>query len=394
MKLTDNSSFPSVHLGIVHAAVILLALEQHPAAKRFSAGDVETLVAEADAPDRSRDRQCGRGLHYYCASLPNGKPSPKRSFYGGYCNARGLPAPSPLTMMDAEYRSALSLYRAGKSFASMQSLSRALHMIADLCCPPHSCGLTYYSAYGMAHKRYEMRAATIFWRYARSIPDAGARWAKQTVGLVPYNAYKNLLDGSIPLKNGKWRAGTFVRICNRVAESGVKELPAVLGDDEKALDSSIHRRLILSIAHCAAMLAAFDRDVADPNLHVPGEQIPYYLCSSDFTSSVSESPLFLHFEENGTATIFNKKREVLAVRSNGSVVLTQNPDGMIARFHFGREPLLTLFPENDRLRLLAVSHGQLHCMRRTNLMEDPHFAAQTAFVLSEQKPAHAKFIYP
>ena len=72
----DKHLYPSVHCGIIRAALILLEQTAHPAAKRFSAGDAEAMVSEAAAPDQIGDRQQGRGLHYYCAVKPDGTVLP------------------------------------------------------------------------------------------------------------------------------------------------------------------------------------------------------------------------------------------------------------------------------------------------------------------------------
>ena len=76
-----------------------------------------------------------------------------------------------------------------------------MHMLADICCPPHTAGLTYFSRYAGAHKRYEARAAELF---RDSDPaslieyDAAKCWAEKAAGSVPFSAYTDLLRGSVP----------------------------------------------------------------------------------------------------------------------------------------------------------------------------------------------------
>ena len=391
----DKHKYPSVHRGIVRAALILLELEQHPAAKRYSAGDAEVLIGEADAPDRRGDRQRGRGLHYYCAAKPDGTPLPLHPALGGYCNGRGAPAPSPLTVLDAEYRTALALYRAGRFFPAMQSLSRAMHMLADICCPPHTAGLTYFSRYASQHKRYEARAAELFWDSdPASLIEyhAAESWAEKTKGNVPFSAYTDLLRGSVPESSGTWRKGTFAEICSRLAHSGTKELSAVLGDDAIALDQSIERRLKLSVARCAALLAAFDRDADDPELPVWREQQPNWLKSFMSAFTVTKEPLFLEFEDDGTVTLSTQEKRYLAVGSMGRVLLTEQTEGYTCRFRFGREPLLTLYPDGDQDRLLAQIRGQLFCIRRMTHLQGDLFLSQTSFALVTRQPEKAKVL--
>lgn len=391
MAKPDKHQYPSVHCGIVRAAVQLLDLEEHAAAKRYSAGDTETLAEEAAAPDRIGDRQQGRGMHYYCAVKPDGTPLPYHPLLGGYCNGKNAPAPSPLTMLDAEYRTALSLYRAGKFIPAMKSLSRALHMLADICCPPHSCGLTYFSRYALAHKRYEARAAEIFWCSEPSHTSAytvASDWAKKAIGTVPYETYTGLLRGGVPQKGGTWQSSQFAEICNQIALSGANELSAVLDDDELARDASITHCLLLAIAHCAALLAAFDRDVQDTALTVWEEQHPYWLKGFGTAFVLSREPLYLQFEDDGAVKLLTQERQFLAAGRAGQTFLTEERAGLTTRFRFGREPLLTLYPEGDQQRVLALIRGQLHCVRRRTVRQ-----TQTFFVLTSQRPEKAKFIF-
>ena len=394
----DKHLYPSVHCGIVRAALILLEQTAHPAAKRFSAGDAEAMVSEAAAPDQIGDRQQGRGLHYYCAVKPDGTPLPYHPVFGGYCNGKGAASPSPLTMLDAEYRSALALHRAGKYFPAMKSLSRALHFLADICCPPHSCGLTYFSRYGGAHRRYEGRAAEIFWMpdgTQRSEYTAAAEWAQKAAetSSVPYESYAGLLHGSVPVAGNSWQPSRFTEICNELALSGANELSAVLDDDEVARDRSIERRLIVSIVNCAALLAAFDRDLDDRTLPVWEERHPYWLKCFGTAFVVSKEPFYLQFEEDGAVTLSTLEGAYLAVGKLGRVTVTDQTAGMVTRFRFGREPLLTLYPDGDQDHLVAQLRGQLHSIRRISGLQGSLFMSQVSFVLLNQKPEKARFIF-
>lgn len=392
----DKHIYPSVHKGIMRAALQLLALESHPAAKRFSAADTEILISEAAAPDQLGDRHQGRGLHYYNAVRADGSALPLHPATGGYCNGKGAPAPSPLSVLDAEYRAALALRLAGKHAAAMKSLSRAVHMLADICCPPHCTSLTYFSLYGAAHKRYESRAAEIFWNCtpdALSEPDAAAEWAKQAVGKVPYPTYANLLSGSVPVSGKPWQPGRFAVICNALAESGAKHLDAVRGSDDAERIQSIRERLLLSITNAAALLAAFDRDLTEENPAIRRENHPYWLKSFNTAFVVSREPLYLHFADEGTVSLRTQDGRTLAVGAFGRVLLTEPHTDLITQFRFGREPLLTLYPNGDQNRLLAQIRGQLHCIRRVSNMQGNLFLSQVSFALVNQPPEGAKYLY-
>ncbi len=398
MAKLDKHLYPSVHCGIVRAALLLLEQTEHPAAKRFSAGDAEAMVGEAAEPDRIGDRQQGRGLHYYCAVKPDGTPLSLHPVLGGYCNGKGAPGPSPLTMLDSEYRAALALHRAGKYYPAMKSLSRALHFLADMCCPPHSCGLTYFSRYGSAHRRYEGRAAEIFW-----MPDetqvseftAASEWAKRAAEAeaVPYESYTGLLHGGVPVAGSMWQPGRLTEICNALALSGAEHLHAVLDDDEIVRDQSIRERLILSIINCAALLAAFDRDLDDMTLPVWEERHPYWLKCFGTAFVVTGDPLYLMFEEDGTVTLSTLEGAYLAVGKLGRVLVTDQIAGLETHFRFGREPLLTLYPNGDQEHLVAQLRGQLHNIHRISHLPGSLFQSQISFVLLNQKPEKARFIF-
>jgi len=391
MEHYNKHNMPSVHRGIVRAAAILLELEQHPAAKRYSAGDIETMVEEAAAPDQVGDRQRGKGLHYYCAVTPEGKPLPYHKMLGGYCNAKHEPAPSPLTMLDAEYRAALMLYRAGKYQASMKSLSRAMHMLADVCCPPHSCTMTYFSKYAYVHKRYEAQAQQIFWN-GEDEQTASAAWAEKAIGTVPYDAYRDILRGTRPQEDGTWLCGQLTVVMNRLALSGAEEIGAAVEDDADARAESISRRVLLSIANCAALLAAFDRDADDPHIRLYEERRPYWLKGVGKPYAVSEEPLYLQFDEDGAVTLSTQEGQFLAVTKLGFVRLTDRTSGLITRFRFGREPLLALYPNGDQNRPLMIAGGKLLCAYRKLQKQDETFARRTAFVLVHEKPEHVTFL--
>ena len=392
----DKHKYPSVHRGITCAAIQALALESHPAAKQFSAADADLLIDEADTPDQPGDRQQGRGLHYYNAVRPNGTALPLHPATGGYCNGKGAPAPSPLSVLDAEYRTALALRRAGKNEAAMRSLSRAMHMLADICCPPHCTSLTYFSIYGTAHKRYESAAAEIFWNSepeTLSEPDAAMEWARQAAGKIPYESYDNLLRGSIPVSGKAWQPGTFAKLCNALAESGAKHLNAVLGSDDAARERSVRERLITAVTNCAALLAAFDRDLQADNPAILREQHPYWLKSCHTAFVISRSPFYLHFSDDGTMAFVTQEGRFLAVGRFGRVQLTLPNADLTTQFRFGREPLLTLYPDGNQDILLAQIRGQMHCIRRVSNLQGNLFLSQVSFALVNRLPDSARFLF-
>ena len=392
MPKYDKHTQPSVHRGILRAAAMVLDLEQHPASGRYSAGDLETMIEEITAPDTPGDRLNGKGLHYYCAVKPDGTPLPTHPVLGGYCNGNNAPAPSPLTMLDAEYRAALSLYRSGHYTPAMKSLARALHMIADICCPPHSCGMTYFSKYAYVHKRYESQAQDVFW-HGEDETAASAEWAKRAVGTVPYDDYRDILRGTRPQEDGHWQCGPLTEVCNCLALSGSDEISAAAGDSDEKRAESITRRVLLSIANTAALLAAFDRDVADQKLRFWEELYkPYWIKGIGKPYALTEEPLFIQYEEDGSFTLSTQERQYLAVSKWGSVHLTDNTAGLTTRFRFGREPMLTIYPNGDPSRMLIIYRGKLLCTYRKLHFQTEVFTRQISFVLMQRKPEGVKFL--
>ena len=397
LTVVDKHKYPSVHCGIVQAALILLTLDQHPSARRYSVADAEILIKEAASPDRIGDRQQGRGFHYYCAVRPDGSRRTLHPTIGCFQNGRNDPAPSPLTMMNTEYRAALTLYRSGRHPAAMRSLTRALHMLSDICCPPHTCGLTYYSRYAMMHKRYEGRAAQLFW--AERVPGGDSHaiarsWASDCIGKAPYAKYHHIISSNAQIGSCQWKPGRLTAICNRLAESGAAELPAVLGEDEAARDASITRRLTLSITQCAALLAAFDRDADDLSIPVWQEKQAYWLCSASYPFAISKSPLFLRFYEDGELSLSTADGRYLAVTQMGRVILTKDTRGTVTRFRFGREPMLTLYPDGDVKRCVAWLRGQPHICRRISHLLGNLYLSQIACLLTKNMPEDTHFLFP
>ena len=172
--------------------------------------------------------------------------------------------------------------------------------------------------------------------------------------------------------------------------SGAMELDAVLGDDEIKRDDSIKKRLLVAIENCAALLAAFDRDLQDETLSVWQERRPYWLKSFGSAFVATEDPLYLNFEDDGTVTLSTLEGQYLAVGKLGRVLLSDSQNDVITHFRFGREPLLTLYPDGDQKRLIAQIRGQLHCIRRVSHLQGNLFLSQVSFALVNQMPENAR----
>ena len=138
----------------------LVALKkQYPETEEYYLPMVNQMLHTVKKPDTKGDYQNGPGMHYYCAVKRSGKPM--KPVNNCFANGKGRYR-SARTMLEESYTMALSLYCAGYEKESAGFLGRAVHMISDICCPPHSSGMTYFSAGGRIHKAYELLAEAVY----------------------------------------------------------------------------------------------------------------------------------------------------------------------------------------------------------------------------------------
>ena len=118
-------------------------------------------------PDNKNDYEKGMGRHYYCAVSYAGK-----TLYpvcGYYPNGLGRFGKSARSMLEENYTMALTMYHAGFIKQASSFLGRAVHMLCDICCLPHSACMTYFSPSGKLHHAYEDAAELL---YPDKVPPA------------------------------------------------------------------------------------------------------------------------------------------------------------------------------------------------------------------------------
>lgn len=391
----DKHIYPSVHRGIVRAAMCLLEQQRHPAASFYTVTDLETMVEEAAKPDAIGDRQQGRGLHYYCAVTPTGHPIAPTTVGTYFLNGKGQMAPSLRTMFEGEYQAAVLLRDAGKYDAAMKSLSRAAHMLADLCCPPHACGLTYFSRYAMHHKRYESRAASMFWETQPVDEEytAAARWAGLAAGNIPESTFSAALlprliaeqildcsddqaDDDAPLP--------IARLLNQLAQASAAELPYVIGSDMTAMEASIRRRLICSIRSVAALFATFAAHMHEEQRGCLHENRPLYIHALRVLQPLLQEPIYLQIEYDGSLRMTTADGRYLAVTRLGTVQLTHHIEGKKTRFRIGKEAWTQVFyVEGDQNHLLGVC-GKRLCSMNRQFYQEYEIGMRTGLFLLEE----------
>lgn len=322
-------AYPSVHRGIVRAAAYLLDDDF------FTEQDIETLVASAALPDKKGDRLNGRGMHYYCAAKPDGGCGIPDSA-GHFANGRGFYRPTPLTMFEGEWISAISLYHADYRAAALDALSRAAHFLADVCCPPHSCGLTYFSKYGKFHKLYEARAAAIFWEEQPVSDEAPAarRWAERCGG------------EALPQYDFSDTGALF----SCLAKSSSAQISAVVSGTEAETDASIRTQLTIAIRSVAALLQRFIAET-----HSPVRRL-----DMDRFYSLGGMQLKLRPCDDGLYQLVSADGRYLRVGAFGRVKLGAEP----MRFGLGIQgDGYYLHPDGDVWRVVGEKNGHLCCCR-------------------------------
>ncbi|MCR4888511.1 MAG: hypothetical protein K5979_04935 [Ruminococcus sp.] len=158
--LSERNSEPRcVHRTLLLRSLIILK-KLIPETEDFFAPIMKNLMPYAKRPDKKGDYENGMGRHYYCALSVNGKElSPVNGYYRNgvkhFCK-------SARTMFEEDYTMALTMQRAGYMDMCGKFLGRAVHMLSDMCCLPHTASMTYFSTGRKFHKAYEDLAEAIY----------------------------------------------------------------------------------------------------------------------------------------------------------------------------------------------------------------------------------------
>lgn len=148
-----------VHRTLLRRTLIMLG-EMYPETEKFFAPVFKTLMSYSKRPDKKGDYENGMGRHYYCAAKVSGRElSPVNSYFR---NGLGKFPKSARTMFEEDYTMALIMHRAGYIEKSAEFLGRAVHMLSDMCCIPHTASMTYFSSGRSFHKSYENAAELIY----------------------------------------------------------------------------------------------------------------------------------------------------------------------------------------------------------------------------------------
>lgn len=159
-KLKETDSGPScVHRNLIFRTLVMLRTIEPETVKIF-APLRKTLIPYSKRPDMNGDYENGMGRHYYCAVNTHGRErTPVNSYYK---NGAGKYFKSARSMFEEDYTMSLTMYCAGFYDKSAEFLGRAVHMLSDMCCIPHTASMTYFSSGRNFHKAYENLAEAIY----------------------------------------------------------------------------------------------------------------------------------------------------------------------------------------------------------------------------------------
>lgn len=147
------------HAFIAQNALRLLEECGRKEAFELFAANATALLRGSVCPDHKEDTDKGNGFHYYCAKKRSGADNAPAA--GGYYRSgTNLFSPSMIsrsarTIFEDDYQAALSFYKAGDHEAFAEFSGRCVHMLSDICCPPHTCDLTLTSRYSSKHRKFE-----------------------------------------------------------------------------------------------------------------------------------------------------------------------------------------------------------------------------------------------
>lgn len=159
IKKYDGRKSRCVHTTLLLRTLTILK-NINPDTELFFAPFAKTLTVYAKRPDKKSDYENGMGRHYYCAANTFGKELHPVNTY--FRNGMKKFYKSARVMLEEDYTMALTMYHAGYLNQSMEFLGRAIHMLSDICCLPHSSSMTYFSIRRNFHKLYEQLAELIY----------------------------------------------------------------------------------------------------------------------------------------------------------------------------------------------------------------------------------------
>lgn len=207
------TEYRSVHKTLIDRALPLL-YKYMPEAEQVLTKHFDVLIDMACAPDRDGDYEKGMGMHYYCGA--NSFGFRLKTSGGYYKNGIAQFSRSARTMLEEDLTMALTLWKAGFTEQATAHLARAVHMVSDICCLPHSTRMTYFSLKRHIHQSYESLAK---WMYPDAVPV-------QEINEEALHIFDDRASLGEPL--------------NSIVEAEVPEIPLLLGDPVPPIINRLH----------------------------------------------------------------------------------------------------------------------------------------------------------
>lgn len=230
----------STHEHIVKVGLSLLENDGYIEASDFYRNYIDIILSCTKKPDCKGDIDKGKGWHYYCVTTVNGDRLEKSP--SGYLKSgKNIMSPSQYartarTIFEDNYQSALTFCAMGEKERAMEFVARCVHMLADICCTPHTTNLTLTSLKNSKHKRYEFYSSEIFSDYA-------AQYA-------PEEMYRLLAEDEL-----------FGNIINEAAELSSAKYDTVVGvKTNEELTDTVATALIYAQQLVSAFLLRFHND--------------------------------------------------------------------------------------------------------------------------------------
>ncbi len=329
---TRVTEYRSVHKTLIDRALPMV-YKYLPDAKEILTKHIGILIDMACAPDRDGDYEKGMGRHYYCGA--NSFGIRLRPHNGYYKNGIGRFSKSARTMFEEDYTMALTFWNAGFTEQATTHLARAVHMLSDMCCLPHSTRMTYFSLKRHIHQSYEALAKMMY-------PDA-----------VPV---QDISEGTLHYFDDRT---SFTAALNSIVEAEAVEVPLLLDDPVTPIIGRLHttERMV------AALLYRFCKDISlkpdEANYITEDMHFDIYADGEPLAVNITDKGiLFCRNDEICTFSFGSKLTETAfraAHRKNGAFTFSPASDPKGRVLTAGKIKICSFYPERKDIYFSDIS---------------------------------------
>lgn len=315
----------SVHRTLIYRTLPML-YKQMPEAENVFGPYRKFMVDLACRPDNASDYEKGVGWHYYASTNSFGFKMKKTGGY--YKNGVHHIHNSARTMMEEDYTMALTFYKAGYVEKGLEHLTRAIHMLADMCCLPHATGMTYYSPKKKVHQAYEDLARAM---YADAVPEQ-----ETSPDLLSYFDDRNSFEAAL----------------NTIVETQADETRLLLNDPVNAITQRLQNTEII----ICALLYRFccDLRLEPDDAHYVENGTTFFLSPDDPPYTVDIIPegiRLLNIEEPLTFSVDGSPCQLyrIAHRHDGLYTISPASDKKGRCVSYSSQKLVNFSPNNKKI---------------------------------------------